>query len=82
VQPVRSLNERLIESAAAGMLLLTIDGKLHLVVAPRATAARQILHLIQQNPRRTNYFRFTTAECLNDFVVRHAGETAARGAGD
>ncbi len=76
-------DERLIESAAAGMLPLIVDGNLHLVVSPRATAARQILHLIQQNPRRTDYFRFTTAECLNDFVLRHAGETiAARGTGE
>ena len=41
-------DERLIESAAAGMLPLAIDDELFLVVAPRGAAARRILHLIEE----------------------------------
>jgi hypothetical protein len=42
-------DERLIESAAAGMLPLAIDDELTLVVAPRGAAARRILRLIEEN---------------------------------
>jgi hypothetical protein len=62
---------RLIESAAAGMLPLAIDGELFLVVAPRGAAARRILRLIEENPVRARHFRFTSAERLNRFVLRH-----------
>ena len=68
-------DERLIESAAAGMLPLAVDGELYLVVAPRVVAARRILQLIEENPDRARLFRFTSAERLNRFVLRHA-ETA------
>ena len=40
-------DDRLIESAAAGMLPLAIDDELYLVVAPRGAAARRILRLIE-----------------------------------
>ncbi len=45
-------DERLIESAAAGMLPLAIGDELYLVVAPRGAAARRILSLIEENPAR------------------------------
>jgi hypothetical protein len=64
-------DERLIESAAAGMLPLAIDGELFLVVAPRGAAVRRILRLIEENPVRARHFRFTNAERLNRFVLRH-----------
>jgi hypothetical protein len=70
-------DERLIESAAAGMLPLEIGDELYLVVAPRAAAARRILHLIEENPARALRFRFTSAERLNSFVLRHSGEAIA-----
>ena len=68
-------DERLIESAAAGMLPLVIEDELTLVVAPRAAAARRILQLIEENPDRARRFRFTSTERLNRFVLRH-GDTA------
>ena len=64
-------DERMIKSAAAGMLPLAIDGELSLVVAPRAGAARRILRLIEENPARARHFRFTSAERLNRFVLCH-----------
>src|SRR5450756_1974852 len=64
-------DERLIESAAAGMLPLAADDDLYLVVAPRGAAARRILRLIEENPARTRRFRFTSAERLNRFVLRY-----------
>ncbi len=69
--------ERLIESAAAGLLPLAVDDDLYLVVAPRGTAARRILRPIEDNPGRARRFRFTTAECLNRFVLRHTGKRLA-----
>ena len=75
-------DERLIESAAAGMLPLTIDGELYLVVAPRGAAARRILRLIEENPARARRFRFTSAERLNRFVLRCGGEALAARAAD
>jgi hypothetical protein len=70
-------DERLIESAAAGMLPLAIDDDLCLVVAPRGTAARQILRLIESNSARARRFRFTSAERLNRFTLRCAGKALA-----
>ena len=76
-------DDRLIESAAAGMLPLAIDGELYLVVAPRGAAARRILRLIEESPARARRFRFTSAERLNRFVLRCGGEAlAARAAGE
>ena len=71
-------DERLIESAAAGMLPLSVDCELYLVIAPRGTAARRILQLIKKNPARARLFRFTSAERLNRFVLQHAGAAIAR----
>jgi glycosyltransferase XagB len=76
-------DDRLIESAAAGMLPLAIDNDLYLVVAPRGGAARQILRLIEENPARARRFRFTSAERLNRFMLRCGGKAlAARAAGE
>ncbi|MGH6726104.1 MAG: hypothetical protein ACREB8_06115 [Pseudolabrys sp.] len=75
-------DERLVESAAAGMLPLTIDDELYLVVAPRGGAVRRILQLIEQNPARARRFRFTSAERLNRFVMHHGGKAVAARAAD
>ena len=70
-------DERLIESAAAGMLPLAIGDDLCLVVAPRGTAARRIIGMIEANPAQARRFRFTSAERLNRFMLRCAGQTLA-----
>ncbi|HEY1473039.1 MAG TPA: glycosyltransferase family 2 protein [Pseudolabrys sp.] len=70
-------DDRLIESAAAGMLPLAIEGELSLAVAPRGAAARRILRLIEENPARARYFRFTSAERLNRFVLRYGSAAIA-----
>jgi cellulose synthase/poly-beta-1,6-N-acetylglucosamine synthase-like glycosyltransferase len=76
-------DNRLIESAAAGLLPLNPDGKLCLVVAPRAGAARRISELIADKPQLAGYFRFTSTERLSRFVLRCAGKTlAARATND
>jgi hypothetical protein len=71
-------DDRLIEAAAAGMLPLTIDGELKLVVAPRAMAARRIIELIAGNPGLARRFRLTTADNLRRFVFRHGAEAIGR----
>lgn len=75
-------DERLIESAAAGMLPLAIADELYLVVAPRGAAARRILRLIAENPARAPRFRFTSGERLSRFVLRHTGRALAARAAD
>ena len=74
-------DERLIESVAAGMLPLRTGGDLCLVVAPRGTAARRIVRLIEDNPELAQRLRLTSAERLTAFVFRHgASNIAARAA--
>jgi glycosyltransferase involved in cell wall biosynthesis len=75
-------DERLIESAAAGLLPLTIGGALRLTVAPRGTAARRLTSLIEDNPDLARRFRFTSTERLNRFVMRHAGRALTARAAD
>lgn len=70
-------DERLIESAAAGMLPLAIDGELCLVVAPRGTATRGISRLIAENPKCAPLFRLTSSERLTRFVLRHTAMAIA-----
>jgi hypothetical protein len=73
---------RLIETAAQGMLPVRENDDLTLVLAPRGTAARYIAQLIEANPAQARHFRFTSAERLNRFVLRHAGKAlAARATG-
>jgi len=75
-------DERLIESAAAGLLPMAIGNELYLVVAPRAGAARRISGMIEDNPDLARRFRFTSAERLTRFVTRWAGRAlAARASG-
>jgi hypothetical protein len=64
-------DERLIESAAGGLLPLTIDGDISVAVAPRGLATRRLLQAIKENPSLAPYFRFTSAERLNRIVLRH-----------
>jgi cellulose synthase/poly-beta-1,6-N-acetylglucosamine synthase-like glycosyltransferase len=70
-------NDRLIEAAAAGLLLLGIDGEFVLVLAPRDTLARRICGLISDKPELARRFRFTTRERLSGFVLRSAGDALA-----
>lgn len=66
-------DDRLIESAAAGLLPIKVDDQLYLVVAPRGTAARRISAMIERNPALVARFRFTSAERLSRFVLHYAG---------
>jgi hypothetical protein len=76
-------DERLIESAAAGLLPMILNGELCLLVAPRATAARRISGIIEDNPLLARRFRFTSAERLTRFALRHTGKTlVARASGE
>ncbi len=75
-------DDRLIESAAAGLLLMLVAGELVLVVAPRGTSARRICGVIADKPQLARRFRFTTADRLTRFVLRSAGEALAARASD
>lgn len=68
-------DERLIEAPAAGLLPLTVDGDLKLVVAPKGLSVRRMIHLVRSRPELAKSFRLTTAARLQAFVTRHA-ETA------
>ena len=67
-------DERLIESAAAGILPLMDNDELCLVVAPRGMTAHRFARGHANNSALVRRFRFTTAERLNRFVLRHGGK--------
>jgi len=75
-------DERLIESAATGLLPLAAANGTIVVVAPRGTAARNLLGLIEEDPARAARFRFTSAECFNRFMLRSAGKAISAHASD
>jgi hypothetical protein len=75
-------DQRLIEAGAAGMLPLTVAGELHLVVAPRGTAVRRIIALVEEKPELAHRVRFTTSERLTAFVFRHSAGAIAANAAD
>src|SRR5581483_7713431 len=70
-------DERLIESAAAGLLPLQIDGRLVLTVAPRHTAARYLAEMTARADLK-GIFRLTSARRLQDFVFKHYKAGIAR----
>src|SRR5581483_6186777 len=70
-------DERLIESAAAGLLPLQIDGRLVLTVAPRHTAARYLAEMTARADLK-GIFRLTSARRLQDFVFKHCKAGIAR----
>jgi cellulose synthase/poly-beta-1,6-N-acetylglucosamine synthase-like glycosyltransferase len=63
---------RLIEALQTGLLPIQDGDDLVLAVAPRGTAARRLADLAKVDPDMARRFRFTTAEGLNRFVLRHA----------
>lgn len=65
-------DDRLLGTPALGLLPLVRHADLKLVVAPRGTAARRLTGMIRNRPELARYFRFTTAERLNRFVLRNA----------
>jgi len=71
-------DDRLFEAATTGILPLHIDGELVLVVAPRGTAARLLAGLFATKHHLATRFRFTSAERLQRFVVKHGNESLAR----
>ena len=62
-------DERLIESAAAGMLPLKVGGELYLVVAPRGLATRRIMAVVEERPELARRIRFTTSGAADGFRV-------------
>jgi cellulose synthase/poly-beta-1,6-N-acetylglucosamine synthase-like glycosyltransferase len=71
-------DQRLIEAAASGLLPLTINGELKLVVAPRDASARRLVEVVRARPELAKAFRLTTAARLQAFVSRHAEDTIGR----
>ncbi|HEX5210896.1 MAG TPA: glycosyltransferase [Pseudolabrys sp.] len=65
-------DEQLIKSAGTGLLPLTIEDDIALVVAPRSAAARRLSSAIKENPSLAPRIRFTSAERLYRFVLHHA----------
>jgi cellulose synthase/poly-beta-1,6-N-acetylglucosamine synthase-like glycosyltransferase len=68
-------DERLLESVATGMVPITVDGELRLIVAPRELAARRIIGLRQSRPELFVRLGLTTEERLRAFVERHCAAT-------
>ena len=75
-------DERLVSSAAAGLLPLTSDDGLTVVVAPRGAAVRRIIQLIDGNPAAARRFRLTSGQRLTRFVMRTAGKALIARAAD
>jgi hypothetical protein len=75
-------DDRLVESAAAGMVPLTLGEELCLVVAPPGEAVRRIVALIEDNATLRLRFRFTSAECMTRFVFRSCKDHIAARATD
>ncbi len=75
-------DDRLIESVAAGLLPLQLDGDLVLVVAPREIAARRLTSLFASRPHLARRFRFTSAQRLARFAAKHGHEALGRRAAD
>jgi hypothetical protein len=73
-------DERLIDAGRTGLLPLIVGEDLCLVVAPRGDAARRISRLIKGSPECVRRLRFTTAERLSKFLLRHAGNALAANA--
>lgn len=65
-------DEGLIEAAHTGMLQLSIDGELHLIIAPRELTIRRLIETLQRNSKARHRVRLTTNERLARFVTRHA----------
>lgn len=70
-------DDTLIQSTATGLLPLSDNGELVLVVAPRGLAARRLITILESDPALAQRFRFTTGERLSRFVLRQAGEAVA-----
>jgi glycosyltransferase involved in cell wall biosynthesis len=75
-------DERLLEAAHTGLLPVSEGDDLTLVIAPRGTAARRILQLIESNALLARRIRFTSAERFNRFVLRYGGAALAARATD
>lgn len=70
-------DDRLIDAVTTGLLPLTIDNDLTVVVAPRGTGARKILELAEDNPATAARLRLTSTERFNRFVLRTTSKAAA-----
>jgi len=66
-------DDRLIEAAGMGLLPFMTEGQFSVVVAPRGTAARRIVAMIEARPELARRFRLTSAKRLSRFVLRYAG---------
>ena len=73
-------DDRLIETASTGLLPLTTDDGIVIVVAPRGAAVRKIIGLIGETPGMEKRFRFTSAERFTRFILRGAGKRIAANA--
>ncbi|HZL31004.1 MAG TPA: hypothetical protein VFC54_08080 [Pseudolabrys sp.] len=67
-------DDRLIAAAATGLLPLSSDDGLVVVVAPRGASARRIVQLIDDDRATAARFRLTSSERFNRFVLRYAGK--------
>lgn len=71
------VSDELIRSTETGILPISDNNELALVVAPRGRAVRRLIAMLESNPALAQRFRFTTSERLNRFVLRHAGKVIA-----
>jgi cellulose synthase/poly-beta-1,6-N-acetylglucosamine synthase-like glycosyltransferase len=71
-------DERLIEASAAGLLPLTQNDALTLVVAPRGVAARRLYTIINGAPELRRRIRLTSSERLAGFIHRNASRALGK----
>ncbi len=73
-------DEQLPHAAAAGLIPVRIDGRLHFVVAPRHNAARSLGAFVDRFPAEAGRIRLTSAERLHQFLTHATDGALARAA--
>lgn len=75
-------DERMVEAGAHGMLPLTIDGDIKILLAPSLVDSRRLLKVVRSGSDLTQRIRITSTERLRRFVVRHGSDEIERRAAD
>jgi hypothetical protein len=71
-------DDRMLDAIAAGILPFMIAGRLTFIVAPRGTAARRMLEFARRYSGLRFRFRVTSAQRLQDYILRHCGRALGR----
>ncbi len=75
-------DERMIEAGANGMLPLTINGDIKILLAPPLVDSRRLVKVVRSGSDLTQRIRITSTERLRRFVVQHGSDEIERRAAD